>query len=434
MSIATSTPITSIIPCHNAAHTLIACLESCFNQTYPKLEIILIDNNSTDRSLTIAKSLAFRSPHPFKIIPCPEPGAKAARNLGFTHAQGQYIQWLDADDTIDPDKIALQVAALEANSYYDIAYSDWTWQFHHNIQTITKLHFSSHQYDDFLFQLLIDHWHPPHSYLLRRSTAQMLHILVAWSHSTPVCMDREYFTLAALQGHRFLYVPNAHVTYHRHSTQQITQSIPYSTRTKTLATLFQRFHHYAHEIPPNPPQTHLQPHHWQLLQQSRDLWHLPPIQITQHQNQYLLLHPNRPTPIALNYSEAMILTALQKSSGHHPLEDHARFILRYFWKTLLNGQTSDPIALTRSLSAIVGLPDPIFPPDTIVHQGTALTPELSLSLTPANLLNQISATDRIDAVPLFAPVFSTHRWAIFQILERLAIQGILQIVTLPAVE
>ena len=428
MVVQTSPIVSIIIPCHNAAQTLITCLESCFNQTYPKLEIILIDNNSTDRSLTIAKSLAIRSPHPFKIIPCPEPGANAARNLGFTHAQGQYIQWLDADDTIDPDKIARQVTALNSHSNFDIAYGNWTWQFHDDPSS-TLLHFTSQPPDDFLFQCLIDHWHPPHSYLLRRPAAQTLHDRQAWHPTTTVSTDREYITIAALTGFQFLYVPETHVTYHRWSDQQTTQSTPYFTRTQSLKAVFQRFKDNAQSNPT------LQPHHWQLLNQSCDLWQLPPIQLTQQESQYTLHHPTA-TPsragIALTYSEAMILAALQKTSGSYRLEDHARRILHHLWKTLLHHQPLDPIALTQALSVLVGLPETSPMQPSIVTSGIPLAPNLSLSLTDGNdILTQIPPTDLIDAVPIFAPVFSIHRWAILTTLEHFRAQNFLSLVPNP---
>ena len=86
-------PIVSIIiPCYNANLALTHCLKSCFNQTYPNIEIILVDNHSTDQSVAIAQSLIPQSPFPFKLLHCQTPGANHARNLGFTHANGEFIQ------------------------------------------------------------------------------------------------------------------------------------------------------------------------------------------------------------------------------------------------------------------------------------------------------------------------------------------------------
>ncbi len=419
-------PVSIIIPCRNANQSLIPCLQSCFQQTYPNIEIILIDNGSTDNSVAIAQQLLPQSPFPCKLLPCPQIGANHARNLGFSQSQGHFIQWLDADDTLAPAKIAQQVAALNTHPIADIAYSDWIWQFHHDPQTITQLHFTSQPHPDFLFQTLIDNWHPPHSYLLRRAAAATLHALPAWNPSTAVGMDREYFTLAALTGYRFLYVPQASVTYHRWSNQQVTQSTPYSTRAHSLKTLFRRFQHYAQSQP------HLQPQHWQVLQQSGDLWQLPPIQITQQDHQYRLHHPAHPDPIALSYATAMTLAAMQQTSGPYRLEDHARMILRHLWKTLLRRHPLDPNALTQALSALVGRPEAESLTPSPTTPGIPLTPHLSLSTTATRSLDHIAPADLVDAVPLFAPVFAAHRWQILQTLEQCRAQNILQQVTLPA--
>jgi hypothetical protein len=431
MTISSSTIVSMIIPCHNANITLLHCLKSCFHQTHPHIEILLIDNNSTDNSIALAHQLLTQSPFPYKIFHCPQPSANHARNLGFTHAQGQYIQWLDADDTLAPDKIASQVAALEAHPTADIAYSDWTWQFHHqsthhqSTQSTTQLHFTSQQHPDFLHQTLIDNWHPPHSYLIRRTAANTLHNLPAWNPDTPVAQDREYFTLAALTGHQFLHVPQSHVTYHRWSNHQITQSTPQTTRSQTLKTLYQRFQHHAQS------QSQIQPHHWQILQQSRDHWQLPPCHITQQADHYHLTdHPSHPQPIALRQPEAMILAAMAKTSGIYSLEDHARRILRHLWKTLIQRHNLTPNQLNQSLTAIVGL-SPI--PDTapVNTPGIPLTPNLSLSIHPdlGRSLDQIPPADLIDAVPLFAPIFCTQRVQIQHILEQFSQSGILRPVT-----
>jgi Glycosyl transferase family 2 len=421
-----STSVSIIIPCHNASSALIYCLQSCFKQIHPSIEILFIDNNSTDNSVVLSQKLLTQSPFPYKILHCPQPGANHARNLGFIHAQGQYIQWLDADDTLAPDKIARQVAALEAHSTADIAYSNWTWQFHHqDTQSSTQLHFTSQQHDDFLHQTLIDNWHPPHSFLIRRTAANTLHNLPAWNPNTPVAMDREHFTLAALTGHQFLYVPQTHVTYHRWSNHQITKSTPQTTRSQTLKTLYQRFQHHAKS------QSQIQPHHWQLLQQSRDRWQLPPCHITQQGNHYHLTdHPSHPQPIGLSQPEAMILAAMGKTSGTYSIEDHARRILRHLWKTLIQRHNLTPNQLNQSLTTIVGLP-PVPDLAPVTTPGITLAPNLSLSLHSDldRSLDQIPPADLIDAVPLFTPVFCIQRVQIQHILEQFSQSSILLPVT-----
>ncbi|GAA4328272.1 glycosyltransferase family A protein [Mucilaginibacter gynuensis] len=104
--------ISIIIPVYNAEKHLKACIESALAQTWPYIELIIIDDGSTDGSLTIARS--FESPI-VKIYSTINKGASAARNLGIQHANGNYIQFLDADDLLSPDKMEQQVNSLQQN-------------------------------------------------------------------------------------------------------------------------------------------------------------------------------------------------------------------------------------------------------------------------------------------------------------------------------
>jgi glycosyltransferase involved in cell wall biosynthesis len=105
--------VSIIIPCHNAAPWLAATLESALGQTWPEKEIILVDDGSTDDSLAIARSY---EPRGVCVHTQPNGGASAARNTGLRETHGEYIQFLDADDLLAPDKIALQMALAESSA------------------------------------------------------------------------------------------------------------------------------------------------------------------------------------------------------------------------------------------------------------------------------------------------------------------------------
>ncbi|MDD2765427.1 MAG: glycosyltransferase family A protein [Opitutaceae bacterium] len=101
--------VSIIIPCHNAAPWLAETLESALTQTWPAKEIILIDDGSTDESQVVARSY---EPRGVRVLTQANQGASAARNRAFRESRGDFIQFLDADDLISPNKIALQAAAL----------------------------------------------------------------------------------------------------------------------------------------------------------------------------------------------------------------------------------------------------------------------------------------------------------------------------------
>ena len=94
--------ISFIVPIYNASHYLHACIESLLGQTERDLQIILVDDGSTDDSLSIAQSFAEQDPR-ITAIPQPHTGQSAARNYGLTHAKGEYIAFLDADDALQPN-------------------------------------------------------------------------------------------------------------------------------------------------------------------------------------------------------------------------------------------------------------------------------------------------------------------------------------------
>ena len=97
--------ISVVIPCYNSADTLDACLNSLFNQTYRDIEIICINDGSTDETNNKLLSLEKKSPFPFCIINEKKSGANFARNKGIELSKGNYIQFMDSDDYLLPTKI-----------------------------------------------------------------------------------------------------------------------------------------------------------------------------------------------------------------------------------------------------------------------------------------------------------------------------------------
>jgi glycosyltransferase involved in cell wall biosynthesis len=105
------TPLVSIlIPAYNAERWIADAIRSALAQTWPKKEIIVVDDGSTDQTLHIARGFASKS---ILIATQPNQGASTARNHAFSLSQGGYIQWLDADDLLAPSKVSLQMKAIE---------------------------------------------------------------------------------------------------------------------------------------------------------------------------------------------------------------------------------------------------------------------------------------------------------------------------------
>ncbi|AJG97792.1 hypothetical protein LF65_01178 [Clostridium beijerinckii] len=106
--------ISVIIPYYNRESTLKRALDSVLNQTYKDYEIILIDDGSTDKSKFIVKEY-IRNNKNVKILSLSQSnsGAAAARNLGVRNASGEYIAFLDSDDSWENDKLQIQLKYME---------------------------------------------------------------------------------------------------------------------------------------------------------------------------------------------------------------------------------------------------------------------------------------------------------------------------------
>lgn len=110
-----ATPLVSIlIPAYNAEEWIADTIRSAVAQTWPRKEIIVVDDGSTDQTAAIARQF---EPHGVRVVSKKNQGAAAARNTAYSLSKGDYIQWLDADDLLAQDKIALQMAeALESGT------------------------------------------------------------------------------------------------------------------------------------------------------------------------------------------------------------------------------------------------------------------------------------------------------------------------------
>ena len=96
--------ISVIIPVYNVEKYLPACLDSVIRQSYTSLELILVDDGSSDRSLEICRSYAERDDR-IRVIRRDNGGASAARNTGLDHASGEYVSFVDSDDILFPDAL-----------------------------------------------------------------------------------------------------------------------------------------------------------------------------------------------------------------------------------------------------------------------------------------------------------------------------------------
>ena len=208
--------VSVIVPIHNAADTIVECVESLINQSYRNLEIILCDDRSTDNSYSLINQ-HFSDPR-ISWISADGVGACAARNTALRYSSGDYIQYLDADDLIARNKLELQVHQISAcrNPDQTISFSSLV-QFKDGSppESGKRWHEKDVAFDKPL-QLLCkilssDQFIGIHQWLLSRRLAQQTG---PWDESLVADQDGEYFARVLQQAHTVLSCPEA-VTYYR---------------------------------------------------------------------------------------------------------------------------------------------------------------------------------------------------------------------------
>jgi len=116
-------PLVSIvIPAFNVEAWLAETLESALAQTWQNTEIIIVDDGSTDNTLAVAKTFASSK---VKVISQENKGQSAAENRALQEAQGDFIEYLDADDLLAPDKIERQIHLLGDSNSEFVASGEW---------------------------------------------------------------------------------------------------------------------------------------------------------------------------------------------------------------------------------------------------------------------------------------------------------------------
>ncbi len=120
--------VSILVPAYNAQKWIGCALESALAQTWPNIEIVVVDDGSSDSTVGVARKYQSSS---VVIETIPHAGASAARNRALHLAQGDYIQWLDADDYLYPDKVEVQMHAVREgappSTLHSGAWSSYYW-------------------------------------------------------------------------------------------------------------------------------------------------------------------------------------------------------------------------------------------------------------------------------------------------------------------
>ncbi len=221
--------VSIIIPAYNAGSWVGEAIQSALAQTWPHKEIIVVNDGSTDNTLAIARSFIPK----IKIHTTENRGLSAAVNHALRLCQGDYIQELDADDLLLPDKIERQLAALrDGDSKRLLLSSPWAPFYHrtHTAKFIKNSFWEDLTPVEWLLRKMTEGTHMQNAtWLISRELAEAAG---PWDESLHYDQDGEYFTrvLAASEGTRF--VPGTGILYRVTDTNRISY-IGTSNKKKT---------------------------------------------------------------------------------------------------------------------------------------------------------------------------------------------------------
>lgn len=119
--------VSAIIPAFNSESFLESAVRSAVNQAYENVEIIIVDDGSTDSTARLADELAARWPTRVRVIHQPNAGVCAARNAGISEAKGEFLAMLDADDEWLPDHISDAMAVFASDGKVGLVHANNEW-------------------------------------------------------------------------------------------------------------------------------------------------------------------------------------------------------------------------------------------------------------------------------------------------------------------
>ncbi len=205
--------VSILIPLYNAEQWLAATIQSALDQTWEHIEVIIVDDGSTDSSLQIAKSIASEK---VKVISQANAGASAARNRAFKESQGDFIQYLDADDLLAADKIKHQLMRLKQESKTSVASGPFDYFIDDPSETIKKKDHGYHDYEnpiDWLVEAAYNNdMFPPIVWLTPRILIEQAG---PWNEDLSYNDDPEFFARLLLKADKIAYCADAKSYYRR---------------------------------------------------------------------------------------------------------------------------------------------------------------------------------------------------------------------------
>ncbi|WP_088892280.1 glycosyltransferase family 2 protein [Leptolyngbya ohadii] len=218
--------VSVLIPCYNADRWIAQAVQSALDQTYPHKEVIVVDDGSTDRSLEVIQSFGDR----IRWETGKNRGGNAARNRLLELSTGEWLQYLDADDYLLPDKIEQQINYLSQASSADVLYSPSIYEDCQGETPQRQIYPIPEPYDPWI---LLARWFLPQtgSPLWRK---QALLDVGGWEPEQPCCQEHELYLRLLMAGKQFEYCPHAGSVYRQWSESTLCKKDKSKTQQQRL--------------------------------------------------------------------------------------------------------------------------------------------------------------------------------------------------------
>lgn len=211
--------ISVIMPCYNASRYLRSAVNSVMEQSHVNVELIVVDDGSTDDSLTLLEQLSEEHAGRIRVLQQPNQGPYPARNRGLRHARGEFVAFLDADDFWEEECLEKLLKAMDRNGA-ELAYCGW--------QNIgeggpgKRPHVPpDYENGDTAALFLRNCPWPIHACLLHRDLAERVG---GFSERYGTSLDYDFWLRISALTHNFVLVPEVLAYYRWHGTGQISSN------------------------------------------------------------------------------------------------------------------------------------------------------------------------------------------------------------------
>jgi len=231
MSTATRTPqVSVIIPVYNGSRYIVQAVESALGQTFTNLEIIVVDDGSTDRTQQVLQPYLDR----IRYIYQENQGVAAARNIACQLAQGEFLAFLDADDYFLPSKLENQVACFDADPALDMVQTGWLM-----VDETGKDIFEMKPWQQApkldLESFIIFKCVRPSAMMLRRKWWEKLG---GFNDKFPLAEDLDFALRLALKGCKAVWLEEILTCYRQHNSNIMSSGLPLMKNTEILMKEF----------------------------------------------------------------------------------------------------------------------------------------------------------------------------------------------------